>query len=37
MKEELQRIMDEVIDDDEPDYEKDDEHGRNRLHAWIFM
>ena len=29
--------MDEVIDDDEPDYEKDDEHGRNRLHAWVFM
>jgi len=29
--------MDEVIDDDEPDYEKDDEHSRNRLHAWVFM
>lgn len=31
------RILDEVIDDDEPDYEKEDEYGRKRKHAWIFM
>ena len=29
--------MDEVIDDDEPDYEKADEFGRKRKHAWVFM
>lgn len=26
-----------TIDDDEPDYEKEDEYGRTRLHAWIFV
>lgn len=27
----------ETIDDDEPDYEKEDEYGRTRLHAWVFV
>ena len=31
------RILDEVIDDDEPDYEKEDEYARKRKHAWVFM
>jgi hypothetical protein len=26
-----------TIDDDEPDYEKEDEYGRSRLHAWVFV
>lgn len=26
-----------VIDDDEPDFEKDDPMGRNRKHAWVFI
>mmetsp|Transcript_35902 Transcript_35902/g.26171 ORF Transcript_35902/g.26171 Transcript_35902/m.26171 type:complete len:167 (+) Transcript_35902:612-1112(+) len=26
-----------TIDDDEPDYEKEDEYGRDRVHAWILM
>ena len=26
-----------TIDDDEPDYEKDDEYGRTRLHAWVLI
>ena len=25
------------IDDDEPDYVKDDPYGRSRLHAWVFV
>lgn len=25
------------VDDDEPDYEKEDEYGRTRLHAWVFI
>lgn len=27
----------ETIDDDEPDYEKEDEFGKTRLHAWVFV
>lgn len=26
-----------TIDDDEPDYEKEDEYGRTRLHAWVLI
>jgi len=26
-----------IIDDDEPDYEKDDEFGRNRKHCWVYI
>ena len=25
------------ITDDEPDYEREDEHGRNRIHAWVLI
>ena len=25
------------ITDDEPDYEKEDIHGRNRIHAWVLI
>lgn len=31
------KIKEETIDDDEPDYEKDDEFGRNRLHCWVML
>jgi hypothetical protein len=31
------RRLAETIDDDEPDYVKDDEYGRTRLHAWVFV
>jgi len=31
------QIKEETIDDDEPDYEKDDEFGRNRLHCWVML
>ena len=26
-----------TIDDDEPDYEKSDEYGKTRLHAWVLI
>ena len=29
--------METIIDDDEPDYEKNDECGRNRKHCWIYL
>lgn len=32
-----QFIADTVIDDDEPDYEKDDPYGRTRKHCWIYI
>ena len=36
-KKRLQHIKDTVIDDDEPDYEKDDEYGRTRKHCWVYL
>ena len=33
----IQHIKDTVIDDDEPDYEKDDEYGRTRKHCWVYL
>jgi hypothetical protein len=33
----IQKIKDTVIDDDEPDYQKEDEYGRSRLHAWVLI
>jgi hypothetical protein len=32
--EELKQV---TIDDDEPDYEKEDEYGKTRLHAWVLI
>ena len=29
--------MDTIIDDDEPDYEKDDPYGRTRVHCWVYI
>jgi len=34
---EIRERMRMTIDDDEPDYEKDDEYGRTRLHAWVLI
>jgi hypothetical protein len=31
------KVKEQTIDDDEPDYEKDDEYGRNRIHSWVML
>lgn len=36
-EERIQHIKDTVIDDDEPDYEKEDEYGRTRKHCWVYL
>ena len=36
-EERLAHIKGSVIDDDEPDFEKDDPFGRSRKHAWVFI
>lgn len=36
-EERLAKIKATVIDDDEPDFEKDDPYGRSRKHAWVFI
>lgn len=36
-EEEEARIKAVTIDDDAPDYEKEDEYGRSRLHCWVLM
>ena len=33
----IQHIKDTIIDDDEPDYEKDDDFGRTRKHCWVYL
>ena len=33
----MARLKEETIDDDEPDYEKEDEYGKTRLHAWVLI
>jgi len=35
--EDIKRIQASVIDDDEPDYEADDDLGRTRKHAWVYI
>lgn len=35
--EEIKRIKETVIDDDEPDYEKDDAYGKSRKHCWVYI
>jgi hypothetical protein len=35
--ERIAKIKETVIDDDEPDFEKDDPCGRSRKHAWVFI
>lgn len=30
-------MKEQTIDDDQPDYEKDDEYGQSRLHCWVLM
>ena len=34
---EIKRIMATVIDDDEPDYEKEDTYGKSRKHCWVYI
>ena len=37
-QEELERQIKEItIDDDQPDYEKEDEYGQSRLHCWVLL
>jgi hypothetical protein len=36
-EEEEERIRAVTIDDDQPDYEKEDEYGQSRLHCWVLM
>ena len=33
----MARLKEVTIDDDEPDYEKADEYGKTRLHAWVLI
>jgi hypothetical protein len=36
-EEEEARIKAVTIDDDQPDYEKEDEYGQSRLHCWVLL
>ena len=36
-EERIRHIKETVIDDDEPDYEKEDEFGRSRKHCWVYL
>lgn len=36
-EEEEARIRDATIDDDQPDYEKEDEYGQSRMHCWVLL
>ena len=33
----MKHIAETIIDDDEPDYQKSDEYGRNRKHCWVYL
>jgi len=33
----IKAIKARLIDDDEPDYEKADEYGKSRIHAWVLI
>jgi hypothetical protein len=36
-EDEIERIRTTFIDDDEPDYEKDDPYGKSRKHCWVYI
>mmetsp|Transcript_18147 Transcript_18147/g.31015 ORF Transcript_18147/g.31015 Transcript_18147/m.31015 type:complete len:309 (-) Transcript_18147:1143-2069(-) len=36
-EERIKYIKENVIDDDEPDYEKEDEFGKTRKHCWVYL
>lgn len=36
-EEAIRRYREVTIDDDEPDFEPEDEHGRSRIHAWVLI
>lgn len=36
-QDEEERVKAVTIDDDAPDYEKDDEYGSSRLHCWVLL
>ena len=36
-EDEIAHIKATVIDDDEPDYEKEDKYGKTRKHCWVYI